>query len=176
MNWTELLKKEMETAYSTTEQLMNKVDAGSLSWKPASGTNWMTVGQLLKHLSDACGAGCKAIVTGEWGLPEGVTWETMTAEQMFPPAENLPAVESVKQARDLLAKDKALALDMVEKAGEDDLANWEIAMPWAAGTKSVLGYQLLKMVQHLVRHQSQLFYYLKLQGKAVNTVDLWGQP
>lgn len=176
MNWTELLKKEIETAYSTTEQLMDKVDAGSLNWKPASGMNWMTVGQLLKHISEACGAACKAILTGEWGLPEGVTWETMTAEQMFPPAGSLPAVESVEQARDLLAKDKALALEMVEKAGEDDLANWEIALPWTAGTKSVLGFQLLKMVQHLVRHQSQLFYYLKLQGKPVNTADLWGQP
>jgi hypothetical protein len=31
------------------------------------------------------------------------------------------------------------------------------------------------MTQHLERHKSQLFYYLKLQGKKVNTVDLWGQ-
>jgi hypothetical protein len=32
------------------------------------------------------------------------------------------------------------------------------------------------MIQHLERHEGQLFYYLKLQGKPVNTVDLWGQP
>lgn len=30
------------------------------------------------------------------------------------------------------------------------------------------------MVQHLDRHNSQLFYYLKLQGKHVDTSDLWG--
>jgi hypothetical protein len=29
---------------------MEKVDPNSLDWKPESGTNWMTVGQLLKHL------------------------------------------------------------------------------------------------------------------------------
>jgi len=31
------------------------------------------------------------------------------------------------------------------------------------------------MIQHLDRHKVQLFYYLKLQGKPVNTADLWGQ-
>ena len=38
----------------------------------------------------------------------------------------------------------------------------------------VLGRQLLQMVQHLDRHKSQLFYYLKLQGKPVTTAELWG--
>jgi hypothetical protein len=37
-----------------------------------------------------------------------------------------------------------------------------------------LGRYLLQMVQHLDRHKGQLFYYLKLQGKPVNTADLWG--
>jgi hypothetical protein len=27
---------------------------------------------------------------------------------------------------------------------------------------------------HLAQHKGQLFYYLKLQGKPVNTTDLWG--
>jgi hypothetical protein len=30
------------------------------------------------------------------------------------------------------------------------------------------------MVTHLDVHKSQLFYYLKLQGKPVNTAHLWG--
>jgi len=30
------------------------------------------------------------------------------------------------------------------------------------------------MVQHLDRHKSQLFYYLKLQGVPMGTADLWG--
>jgi hypothetical protein len=30
------------------------------------------------------------------------------------------------------------------------------------------------MLGHLTQHKGQLFYYLKLQGKPVNTGDLWG--
>jgi len=49
-----------------------------------------------------------------------------------------------------------------------------VAAPWASDAKFALGRHLLHMVQHLERHKSRLFYYLKLQGKPVNTVDLWG--
>ena len=66
-----------------------------------------------------------------------------------------------------------MALRMVDQAGEDDLANRELAAPWAPGPSYILGCHLLQMVQHLDRHKSQLFYYLKLQGKPVNTADLW---
>jgi len=30
------------------------------------------------------------------------------------------------------------------------------------------------MIGHLATHKAQLFYYLKLQGKPVNTGHLWG--
>ena len=30
------------------------------------------------------------------------------------------------------------------------------------------------MVEHLATHKAQLFYYLKLQGKDVDTMHLWG--
>jgi len=174
MNWTELLTNEIESAYSTTAKLLEKVDPDSFGWKPQSGTNWMTAGQLLRHITDACGAGCKAFVTGEWGLPEGKTWKDLPPEEIIPPAEKMPTIESMKQVRDLLAQDKALALQMVEQAGEEALANEEVAAPWASDTPLALGYQLHQMIQHLERHKSQLFYYLKLQGKPVDTMDLWG--
>jgi hypothetical protein len=63
---------------------------------------------------------------------------------------------------------------MIDRAGEDDLANKKMAAPWAPGVEYALGRHLLQMVQHLDRHKAQLFYYLKLQGKPVNTADLWG--
>jgi uncharacterized damage-inducible protein DinB len=175
MNWTQLLKSEMETAYSTTAKLLEKVDPDRLDWKPDSGSNWMTVGQLLKHLTEACGPGCKAFVTGDWGMPADKAWEDLAPEEMLPPAEKLPSIESVEKARDLFAKDKIVALQVIDQAGENDLANKEVAAPWAPAAACALGYQLLKMIEHLERHKSQLFYYLKLQGKPVNTLDLWGQ-
>ena len=77
MNWTKLLKSEIETAYTTTERLFDKVDPDRLDWKPETGANWMTVGQLLKHITCACGAACKGFVTGDWGLPPGVKVEDL---------------------------------------------------------------------------------------------------
>jgi len=174
VNWTELLKHEIESTYASTEKLMDKVDTKSLDWKPESGSNWMTVGQLLKHISEGCGTGCRGFVTSDWGLPTGTKMEDLPPEEMMPPAEKLPTVKSVEEARKLLSEDKALALQMIDQAGEHDLANKEVSAPWAAGSSSVLGWHLLQMVKHLDRHKSQLFYYLKLQGKLVNTMDLWG--
>ncbi len=134
----------------------------------------MTVRQLLKHISESCGGACKGFITGDWGLPPGVKLEDLSPEEMLPPAEKMPAIESVEKARAALLEDKAVALRMIGQAGEADLGGKEVSAPWAPGEKSTLGWHLLQMVRHLDRHKAQLFYYLKLQGKPVSTVDLWG--
>jgi uncharacterized damage-inducible protein DinB len=174
VNWTQLLKGEIESTYATTDRLLDKVDPDSLNWKPESGSNWMTVGQLLKHITIACGAPMKGFITGDWGLPAGVKLEDLSPEEMLPPAEKMPGIGSVEEAKKLLSEDKAVALQMIDQVGEDDLANREVAAPWAPDVKYALGRHLLQMVQHLGLHKGQLFYYLKLQGKPVNTADLWG--
>ncbi len=174
MNWTELLKTEMETAYATTAALLDKVDPDGLDWKPATGCNWMTMGQLLKHTTEACGAACRAFVTGDWGLPEGVKIEDIPPEEMLPPAEKLPTVENLAKAKIALTDDRAIALNMIEQSGEEQLACRKMAAPWNPKVERVLGWHLLQMVNHMERHKSQLFYYLKLQGKPVDTGDLWG--
>ena len=174
MNWTKLLKCEIENTYASTNRLLDKVDPDSLNWKPASGLNWMTTGQLLMHLTNSCGAGCKGFVTGDWGLPEGVNMADIPPEEMLPPAEKLPTIDSVAKTKQLLSEDKALALQMIDQAGEEALTNKEATAPWVPDVKLTLGHYLLQMVQHLDKHKSQLFYYLKLQGKPVGTADLWG--
>jgi DinB superfamily len=174
VTWTQLLKDELESTYQTTMKLLDRVDPESLDWKPGTGSNWMTVGQLLMHLGSACGAGCKGFVTGDWGMPEGMKFEDIPPEEMLPPAEKLPAIDSLEKARSLICADHVLALQMVEQAGEEDLDSRELAAPWAPGVRRLLGHHLLQMIQHLDRHKGQLFYYLKLQGKPVNTADLWG--
>lgn len=174
MNWTEFLKSEVEVTYRTTIKLIDKVDSENLAWKPSTGNNWMTVGQLLKHLSNGCGAGCRAFITGDWGLPEGKRYEDLAPEEILPPAEMLPPSLNVEESRQRLLEDKALALEMIDRAGEDDLAHRQVEAPWMPGVRLILGQQFFQMIQHLDRHKSQLFYYLKLQGKPVNTADLWG--
>lgn len=174
MNLTELLKDEIDMAYRAADGLMALVDDGILGWKPATGDNWMTVGQLLMHMTTSCGLCMKGMATGDWSMPDGQNIEEMSEDEMLPPAEKLPAVESVAQARAMLAEDKKTAIETVDGAGEDDLANRNTAAPWAPEENYALGRHLIQMVGHLSSHKSQLFYYLKLLEKPVNTGDLWG--
>jgi uncharacterized damage-inducible protein DinB len=171
MSWGELLKREVEHTYTVTDKLIELADDDKLDWKPSTGSNWMTTGQVLMHVTNACGAGFRGFVTGDWGLPEGMDASELTPEEMLPPAEKLPSVGSVAEAKRLLAEDKQLALGMLARCKEDELAHKIIQAPWSPVTM-VLGHYLLEMVDHLKSHRSQLFYYLKLQGKPVNTGNL----
>lgn len=65
MNWTEFLRQEIENNHKATIGLLDKAEGCDLEWRPQSGNNWMTVGQLLKHITEACGYGCRAFITGD---------------------------------------------------------------------------------------------------------------
>lgn len=174
MNWTQLITSAMEETYTATDRLMDMLNDEDLGWKPATGSNWMTVGQLLEHLTTACGMCCKGFVTGDWGLPEGVDFKDLPEEEMMPTAEKMPTVESVAAARKSLAEDRNVGRAMVEKAGEDELASKMMSAPWEQGNERLLGKHMLSMVDHLSVHKAQLFYYLKLMGRPVDTKNLWG--
>ena len=45
--------------------------------------------------------------------------------------------------------------------------------PWDT-MEMPLAQRMLEMANHLQQHKGQLFYYLKLQGKPVDTMHLWG--
>jgi uncharacterized damage-inducible protein DinB len=174
MNWSELIHKEMTVAYASTDKMMGLLEDKDLEWKPATGENWMTAGQLLMHLTNACGMCFRGFVTGDWGLPEGTDEPKSNEESMFPKAEQLPTLTSVAEARVALEKDRELAIEMIEQAGEENLANLKTAAPWEPENERALGLHLLQMVDHLTIHKAQLFYYLKLMGQPVDTMTLWG--
>jgi hypothetical protein len=176
LTWTTLITKAIDATYPVADNLMGLCDDDALDWKPATGTNWMTTGQLLMHLTSACGLCCQGFVTGDWGMPEGVDYADIPPEDMLPKADTLPAIASVAEARRLLAADRELALRMVAEAGEERLQNEMSRAPWASPdcADSCLGEHLFAMVNHLAAHKHQLFYYLKLQGHDVNTMHLWG--
>ena len=173
MSWSELLKREVEYNYMVTENLMDLVDDDKLDWRPATGSNWMTTGQLLRHISDACGMSFRGFVTGDWGLPDGMDLSEIPKENMLPPAEKMPAVANLAEAKKIFADDKKTAMKILAETSEEDLANRKESAPWDP-TEMILGHRLLQMVQHLSQHKAQLFYYLKLQGKPVNTSHMWG--
>ncbi len=166
MNWGELLKLEIDDVYGVTERLLDMVEDDNLDWKPTAGENWMTTGQLLMHITNACGMAMRGFVTGDWGMPEGAS-----PEAVAPSATKLPAVSSVAEAKELLAKDKQMALESLATCSDERFEELTTA-PWNP-TKLILGFYLLQMVQHLIQHKGQLFYYLKMQGKPVNTRNLW---
>ncbi len=173
MSWTELLTREIEYNFAVADKLMDLVDDGKLSWKPATGTNWMTTGQVLMHIATGCGPTFKGFITGDWGMPEGVDPSQMSPEDMLPPAEKMPTVKSVAEAKKLLAEDKRMAVEILNKTSENDLAHRKASAPWDP-SEMILGHRLLQMIGHLTQHKGQLYYYLKLQGKPVNTGHLWG--
>ena len=139
MSWKELLTREVEGTYKVTEDLVAMVDDKDLDWKPSTGSNWMTTGQLLMHIgTSVCGSAFKGFATGDWGLPEGMDISEMSEEDMMPPAEKMPAVPNVAEAKRLLAADKKTALDTLASLSEEDLATRPAPAPWDQ-SKMILG-------------------------------------
>jgi uncharacterized damage-inducible protein DinB len=165
---TGVLLEEAEAAYATAERLFRRVADDELPWTPPAGGGWMTVGQLLMHCASfGCGKAIRGFVTDDWGSA------TDSAQQDHVPPAELPSVTTVRQALDLLAADRHLALSGIRAAGEANLLERDVAAPWGGPTMSLF-QQLLHMIAHLAQHKGQLFYYLKLMGKDVRTTDLWG--
>ena len=170
MDWTGLLEREIRYTYDAADTLMGLVDESMLDWKPpvpegAETTGWMTVGELLQHMTGACGMLCKAFAENDWSFMQPVPAEGSAQPPM-------PSVGTVAEARKALAADRALALETIRKAGDDRMANERVKAPWEV--EGTLGEQFLDMVKHLGQHKGQLFYYLKLLGKPVHTGHLWG--
>ncbi|NTU97137.1 MAG: DinB family protein [Chlorobiaceae bacterium] len=172
MNWKELLLKQIDEAYRVSERLVGLLDESDLSWKPSENNNWMTTGQLLYHLGHSCGIPMKGFATGEWNMPAHDNVSETKPDIAPPPAEKLKTVESLGEAMKMLAEDKKIAIESVNGCVEEDLDGKPSPAPWDR-TPLILGLRLLQMIDHLNQHKAQLFYYLKLQGKPVNTMHLY---
>ena len=171
----QILLEEAEKNYAITEKLFRKVDNNMLNWKPPTGSNWMTVGQLLMHCSKyGTGMAVKGFVRGNWDLPELTEPDGQDKDQHFPPAEALPYVDNVEQALELLEEDRKLTLQCIGEVKDDDLLTKKPTAPWGGPAMTLYQY-LMMMIDHLTSHKGQLFYYLKLMGKDVDTFDLWGE-
>ncbi|MCE5228980.1 DinB family protein [bacterium] len=167
--WHRVLKSELDGAYRSAAGLMEMCCGLPLDWKPARENNWMTLGQLLKHISNGAGQPIHGFVTGDWGMDV----ENMTEEDMLPSAEKMPTVQSVDEARAALDADKEMAVRALEKCTAENLYERPAKAPWDQ-TEQPLAERIFQMIEHLNIHKAQLFYYLKLQGKPVNTMHMYG--
>ena len=174
MTLNDILLDEAEKTYMITENLFALVSNDELYWMPASGKNWMTIGQLLMHCACfGCGKAVQGFVKGDWGLPENIM-EGLNTEDHIPPPTALPSVENVDEAHRLLEEDRKLTISCITDVDESDLLSRSLTAPWG-GQELTLFQHLLQMIAHLNQHKGQLFYYLKLMGKNVSTKDLWGE-
>jgi DinB superfamily len=170
----QVLLEDARATYLITERLFHRVVNSELLWKPTTGRNWMTVGQLLMHCANfGCGKAIRGFVKGDWDLPKGIDSRDLDVTQHVPAVGALPSVESVEQALDLLGNDRRLALSCIREVEETELLVKRIIAPWGGSALSLF-QQLALMIAHLAQHKGQLFYYLKLMDKDLNTSDLWG--
>ena len=173
MKWMELLTDEIVYSYSVTDHLMSLARDDELDWKPDHGSNWMSMGQLLMHMTDACGSTFEGLISGAWDIREEYAVNELDIQRIFPPADKLPSVNSVADARKLLSEDRKLALKSLKKCTEEDLSGKYAPAPWTRHPM-ILGQRLLHMLFHLNQHKDQLYYYLKLTGRSVSTCNLYG--
>jgi hypothetical protein len=170
MKLSQILEQDAQGMYHAAEGLFRMVD--DLEWKPSTGTNWMSTAQLLHHCTNACGYTINGFVNGDWGLPEGVSMSDLPMEDMLPPPEKMPAVSSVDEALSMLDQDRDLCMKVLSASGRARLLAERSTAPWG-GPEVTLFQHCTSMIWHLGQHKGQLFYYLKLQGKDVNTMHLW---
>ncbi|MBE0636467.1 DinB family protein [Candidatus Bipolaricaulota bacterium] len=173
MTLVELLKTQVEDTYQATDALVAMVTDDDLGWKPNQGGNWLSVGQLLRHMTVSCGIWCKGFVTDIWDDAGDVDYAQVPEGEALPQAGAYRSVDSMAEAREALAADKAVALQMLGQTTDEDLLLKAAVAPWNPNSR-MLGLRLLDMVRHLESHKSQLYYYLKLMGKPVHTGHLWG--
>jgi len=147
--------------YQPVEKLIGMVPADKLNWRP--GPTFMSVGQVVRHLSDGVGAGLEWVLGGQWPSMEEM------AEGMK--LENLPSC-GPQEALDKLEKDKEILRHVLDGMSEEDFANKVVSVPW--GWKGKMELMALHFLEHFTNHKMQLFTYLKLLGLPVNTETLYG--
>ena len=143
------------------EKLIAMVPADKLDWKP--GPTFMSLGQVLCHLSDGLGGGLESVVSGKWP-----STEEMEAGMKL---ENMPSC-GVQEALSKLEKDKAILRTTLDGISEDDFTNRVVSVPW--GWKAKFEIMSVNFLEHFNNHKMQLFTYLKLLGLPVNTQSLYG--
>lgn len=143
------------------EKLVAMVPGDKLDWKP--GPAFMSIGQVIFHLSDGVGVGLETLMSGEWP-----PMEEMEAGMKL---ENMPSC-GVQEGLSKLEKDKATLRATLDGISEDDFTHRVVSVPWGWNAKFEI--MSVAFLGHFNNHKMQLFTYLKLLGLPVNTKSLYG--
>ncbi len=149
-----------ESLCPPTLKLISLAPAGKLDWRPAPG-NYMTLGQLLHHL-----AMCPGILVA-------------AVNNAFPPAdafekfiqEDLKNTKTPEAAQREASRGWEEAKAAISGLSEADFQKRMVTVPW--GPPTPLWRVCLSMADHWANHKYQLFFYLKLLDKPVNSATLY---
>ncbi len=147
-------------AFRPARTLIEMVPADKLGWQP--GPKFMTLGQLICHLSLGVGDGIRLLHTGEWPTDEAM----LTGMKQ----ENLPTC-GVEEALGKLEADKATLRQALAAVSEQDFTSQTVSVPW--GVQGKMEVLALSFLEHFTNHKMQLFLYLKLLDLPVNTQTLY---
>ncbi|MBI4641582.1 MAG: DinB family protein [Candidatus Tectomicrobia bacterium] len=143
-------RSQVERLHKLTKKLMS-LAPDQPDWKP--GENFMSLGDLLNHLSGIN----RAIIRSVKG-PDAV-----------PPVGPDKAV-TAQAAISRMEEGFAAAIKVLDELPESDYLNKEVETQIYKGP---LYGMLSRIVEHQTNHKMQLFFYLKLLGKPVNTQTLY---
>lgn len=153
----------MRKTQAPLKNMVEMIPDDKLDWAPGEG--FMTVGQVLRHLSENW---CivKMMVTNEWPFS---SMEEM-AEAMK--LENMPACTKA-EAWTAMEKDLNDAVDYIEnELSEEEFLSKKVSAPW--GFTGEIWKAVLMAKEHQVNHKMQLHLYMKQLGLPVNTETLYG--
>jgi hypothetical protein len=145
--------------FGPVAKMLAMVPADKLDWKP--GPNFMSMGELICHLSDGIGTELRMLIQNTWPKLEEMN-EAMKGK--------IPTC-NVQEALSKLEKDKTTLREVLAGVTEDEFANKIVATPW--GWKGVIEKMSFDFREHFTNHKMQLFTYLKLLGFPVNTETLY---
>lgn len=145
-------------AFKPAETMLKMVPADKLDWKP--GPTFMSLGELICHLSEGIGSELRMALTN--------SWPKMEMDPSKPPSHPSCGVE---EALAKLEKDKSTLREILDSVTEEEFANKLLSVPW--GWQNKMERMALDFRDHFVHHKMQLFTYLKLLGFPVNTQTLY---
>jgi uncharacterized damage-inducible protein DinB len=152
----------MQKTQAPLKNMVAMIPDDKLDWAPGEG--FMTVGQVLKHLTENWCV-VKMMATNEWPFS---SMEEM-AEAMK--LENMPTCTK-PEAWSAMERDLNDAVDYIKhELSEGDLLNKEISAPW--GFKGPIWKAVLMANEHQINHKMQLHIYMKQLGLPVSTETLY---
>jgi hypothetical protein len=156
--------KDYNQEVRVIQHLFRKAEGTDLSYRPQA--QMMSTGQVIRHLSEGVAEGLESLITGQW--PYG-------PDAMLPTLDKIPSYTSLQEAQEALEKDCAGVNAYVNGMAEEVFQNKEVTTPWGENGRYCL--IAAKFAEHMKMHKMQLFLYLRIQGVAVNTMDLYaGSP